>query len=59
MLKLVLNTNKTKFILFTRDTDIDHNSMRISMANESNIEIVTEYKYLGIWRDEKIYSKIP
>lgn len=55
--KLVLNANKTKFMLFTRSKNIDYNSLHISTANGSNIKRVTEYKCLGIWFDEKLTFK--
>uniref|UniRef100_A0A0E9XHX0 Uncharacterized protein n=1 Tax=Anguilla anguilla TaxID=7936 RepID=A0A0E9XHX0_ANGAN len=44
-------------MLFTRAKNIDYNSLHISTANGSNIERVTEYKYLGIWFDEKLTFK--
>lgn len=53
-LKLVLNAKKTKFMLFTSTRDIDYNGMHITTVNRSNIERVTEYKYLSILLDEKL-----
>lgn len=52
-LKLVLNSKKTKYMIFNRthrkDTDIT-----ISTLCGSEIERVGSYKYLGIWLDEKL-----
>ena len=47
--KLIINANKTKFMLFTRSKNINLNSLIISTSDGTNIERVTEYKYLGIW----------
>ena len=56
-LKLVLNSGKTKFMLFSRARNIDHSSLHISTVDGSSIERVTEYKYLGIWLDEQLSFK--
>ena len=53
-LKLVLNAKKTKFMVFSRTRNSDHTSLRISAKNGTDIEMVTEYKYLGIWLDNKL-----
>ena len=53
-LKLVLNTGKTKFILFSRATIIDSDELIIKSISDSKIERVLEYKYLGIWLDSKL-----
>ena len=54
-MKLVLNAGKTKFILFSRAKDIE--GLQITTTNGSNIERISEYKYLGIWLDEKFTFK--
>ncbi len=46
-LSLVLNANKAKIILFTRDWDIDNN-ICISV-NTLNVEIETDFKYCCKW----------
>lgn len=56
-LKLVLNASKTKFMVFSRARDIAYNNLHISTRNGSDIERVTEYKYLGIWLDDKFTFK--
>ena len=56
-LKLVLNADKTKFMLFSRAREIDFNSLRIITSSGCNIDRVTEYKYLGIWLDDKLTFK--
>ncbi len=52
-LKLVLNSNKTKYMIFscgrTKVTDLT-----ITTLNGSFIERVSSYKYLGIWMDERL-----
>ena len=44
-------------MIFSRDRDADFNGLNISTADSSIIERVTEYKYLGIWLDEKLTFK--
>ena len=56
-LKLVLNSNKTKFMIFSRAKNVDYNSLQISSLNGTQISRVTEYKYLGLWIDEKLTFK--
>ena len=56
-LKLVLNATKTKFMLFTRAKNVDYNSLHINAVNGDSIERVAQYKYLGIWLDEKLSFK--
>ena len=53
-LRLKLNVDKTKFMLFSRARAIDYININISTMNKLMIERVTEYKYLGIWIDEKL-----
>ncbi|KAK0137933.1 RNA-directed DNA polymerase from mobile element jockey [Merluccius polli] len=53
-LKLVLNPNKTKFMLFSRGKGIDPSVLHLKTLSGSNIEQVPVYKYLGIWIDEKL-----
>ena len=55
--KLVLNTKKTKFMLFSRSTNTDFNTVNITTLTGSNLERVTDYKYLGIWLDDKLTFK--
>lgn len=49
-LRLVLNADEIKFMLFSRAsaTDLDYGLM---------IDKITEYKYLSIWIDEKLTLK--
>ena len=56
-LRLMLNVSKTKFMLFSRSKNICYNDLRITSMNGADIERVTEYKYLGIWIDEKLTFK--
>ena len=56
-LKLVLNDVKTKLLFFTRSKDIDFSSIVITTLDGTIIERVTEYKYLGIWLDERLTFK--
>ena len=56
-LKLVLNTDKTKFMVFTRARKDDTVQQDIFTKNKSIIERVSEYKYLGIWLDDKLTFK--
>ena len=53
-LRLVLNTEKTKYMCFSRARITHFNDLIIHTNNGSHIERVTEYKYLGIWIDEKL-----
>ena len=48
------NTEKTKYMCFYRARITHFNDLIIYTNNGSNIERVTEYKYLGIWIDEKL-----
>ena len=44
-------------MLFTRATNFDHNSVHLYTKTGSEIERVTEHKYLGIWLDEDFSFK--
>ena len=41
-------------MLFSRSKNIDSSSLSLCTLNGVNIEQVSEYKYLGIWLDEKL-----
>lgn len=56
-LKLALNVKKTKFMLFSQSRNLDCNNTLLSTIDSSLIERVTEYKYLGLWLDEKLTFK--
>ena len=56
-LRLVLNASKTKCMLFSRARKTELNKLHISTINGTNIERVSEYKYLGVWLDEKFTFK--
>lgn len=56
-LKVVLNAHKTKFMLISRARGNGSKNMHISTVQEFIIERVTEYKYLGIWIDDKFTFK--
>ena len=51
--KPVLNSNKTKCMLFSRCPRVD-TSLGIHTPQGEQIEIVNSYKYLGIWLDTKL-----
>uniref|UniRef100_A0AAR2LDX0 Reverse transcriptase domain-containing protein n=1 Tax=Pygocentrus nattereri TaxID=42514 RepID=A0AAR2LDX0_PYGNA len=53
--KLFLNAKKSKFMLFSRSAITHFNSVNITTLTGSNIE--SEYKYLGIWLDDKLTFK--
>ena len=44
-------------MLFSRARNIDPNKVHISTVNDTKIKRVTEYKYLGVWLDEKFTFK--
>lgn len=52
-----LNADKTKFMFFSRAKNIYCDSLIISTKSGILTERVTEYKYLGIWIDEKVNFK--
>ncbi|XP_032421926.1 uncharacterized protein LOC116721974 [Xiphophorus hellerii] len=49
--KLVLNANKTKYMIFTLDRNVD-DGLVLSSLDGTNIERVEKYKYLGLWIDK-------
>ena len=56
-LKLTLNDKKTKLMIFSNTPNIDLSNLCITTTNGSSIEQVSEYKYLGIWLDDKLNFK--
>ena len=53
-LKLVLNADKTKSMLFTKGRVLNGHYTQLCTSNGTAIERVPHYKYLGIWLDEKL-----
>ena len=53
-LKLALNAEKTKFMLFTKGRVFTEYNPHLYSLNGISIERVPHYKYLGIWLDEKL-----
>ena len=53
-LKLALNADKTKFMMFTKGRVFDNTDPHLYTLNGTAIERVPHYKYLGIWLDEKL-----
>ena len=53
--RLVLNTDKTKWMLFTKSTHPE--LCNIISTNGTSIEKVSQYKYLGIWLDNCLNFK--
>ncbi len=56
-LKVVLNADKTKYMLFSRARDINYDDLQLCTLNGTSIERVPHYKYLGIWVDDKFTFK--
>ena len=56
-LKLVLNSSKTKCMVFTKTPNTNASSGILTLKGEQ-IELVTAYKYLGIWLDNKLSFKV-
>ena len=56
-LKLTLNDNKTKFMVFSKSKNTNFSNLLITTTNGSNIERVSEYKYLGLWLDDRLNFK--
>lgn len=52
-----LIASKTKFMLFSKARDNGNRNICISTMQGLNIERVTNYKYLGIWTDDKLTFK--
>lgn len=53
-LKLVLNTQKTKFMVFSKARAQLLDNCGILSLDGKSIERVSSYKYLGIWIDDKL-----
>jgi hypothetical protein len=53
-LKLVLNISKTKLMLFSRSRNVDPEDLHICSINGAHIELVSQYKYLGVLIDDKL-----
>jgi len=53
-LKLVLNTQKTKFMVFSKARVQPLDNCGLLSLDGKSIERVSSYKYLGIWIDEKL-----
>ncbi len=51
--KLVLNPEKTKCMFFSR-THVTNKNIRIHTLENTHIETVESYKYLGIWLDSRL-----
>ena len=56
-LKLVLNANKTKFMLFSRSRNIAPEDLCICILKGAQIEQVPHYKYFDIWIDDNLSFK--
>lgn len=54
---MMLNANKTKFMLFSRYRNVYPRDLRICTPIGAQIEQVSHYKYLGIWIDDKLPFK--
>lgn len=50
-----MQAKQSSFFFLNKDTDF--NSLHQSTLNSSNIERVTEYKYLGIWLNDSFTPK--
>uniref|UniRef100_A0A8C7UQS5 Reverse transcriptase domain-containing protein n=1 Tax=Oncorhynchus mykiss TaxID=8022 RepID=A0A8C7UQS5_ONCMY len=53
-LQLLLNTNKTKCMLFNRSLPAPARPTSITTLDGSDLEYVDNYKYLGVWLDCKL-----
>lgn len=49
--KLLLNANKSKYMIFRSDRNVD-DGLVLSSLDGTNIKKVKKYKYLGLWIDE-------
>uniref|UniRef100_A0A3P9K1B3 Reverse transcriptase domain-containing protein n=1 Tax=Oryzias latipes TaxID=8090 RepID=A0A3P9K1B3_ORYLA len=56
-LKLVLNSDKTKLMLFSNCKKMPHTIPTVSTLEGNNIEVVHEYKYLGVLIDDSLTFK--
>uniref|UniRef100_A0A8C7QED6 Reverse transcriptase domain-containing protein n=1 Tax=Oncorhynchus mykiss TaxID=8022 RepID=A0A8C7QED6_ONCMY len=54
-LQLLLNTSKTKCMLFNRSLPAPARLSNITTLDGSDLEYVDNYKYLGVWLDCKLY----
>lgn len=57
-LKLVLNADKTKYVLFTNGKRLPSDLPKLFTAQGVEIERVTSYKYLGIFIEENLTFKL-
>ncbi|CDQ98317.1 unnamed protein product, partial [Oncorhynchus mykiss] len=57
-LQLLLNTSKTKCMLFNRSLPAPARLSNITTLDGSDLEYVDNYKYLGVWLDCKLSSHI-
>ena len=53
-LQLLLNTSKTKCMLFKRSLPAPAHPSCITTLDSSDLEYVDNYKYLGVWLDCKL-----
>ena len=56
-LQLLLNTSKTKCMLFNRSLPAPARLSSITTLDSSDLEYVDNYKYLGVWLDCKLSFK--
>lgn len=56
-LKLVLNADKTKLMLFSNTKKVSQVPPLVFTLTGSVIEVVHSYKYLGIWLDDALTFK--
>uniref|UniRef100_A0A8C7M9P8 Reverse transcriptase domain-containing protein n=1 Tax=Oncorhynchus kisutch TaxID=8019 RepID=A0A8C7M9P8_ONCKI len=54
-LQLLLNTSKTKCMLFNRSLPAPAHPSNITTLDGYDLEYVDNYKYLGVWLDCKLY----
>ena len=57
-LKLVLNTDQTKLMLFSNGKELPTNMPKLLTTHKVEIERVNLYKYLGFIIDEKLSFKL-
>ena len=57
-LQLLLNTSKTKCMLFTQSLSAPARPTSVTTLNGSDLEYVYNYKYLGVWLDSKLSFQI-
>ncbi len=56
-LKLILTQNKMQYMIFLRARNIADDGLHIITLTGHSFERVSEYKYLGIWLDQKLTFK--